>query len=159
LSPAGARGPRRKRSARRPALVLDIPAATEYLSVAHEASKRAAQLAGLQEKDAENVALAVDECTTNVIQHAYRGVRDKRIELRLEYRGLDLVIEVVDAGRPVDKKAVPKVDLERYAAERRKGGLGVHMMEKIMDSVSFRREARRNVCRMLKHKPDTAREH
>ncbi len=124
--------------------------------MAHEASKRAAQLAGLGERDAENVALAVDECATNVIQHAYQGARDRRIELRLEYRGLDLVIEVVDGGRPVDKTAVPTVDLERYAAERRKGGLGVHMMEKIMDSVTFRREAHRNVCRMLKHKAATA---
>ena len=151
------RAPRRKAAARRPAVVLEVPSSTAYLSVLHEASKRAAQLAGLQEQDSENVALAVDECATNVIQHAYRGAKDRRVELRLEYRGVDLVIEVVDGGRPVDKKAVPKVDLERYAAERRKGGLGVHMMEKIMDSVTFHRVARRNVCRMLKRKvaPDS----
>jgi anti-sigma regulatory factor (Ser/Thr protein kinase) len=62
------------------------------------------------------------------------------------------VIEVLDSGQPVDPKAVPKVDLERYAAERRKGGLGVHLMEKIMDSVTFRRAARRNVCCLVKHK-------
>ena len=36
--------------------------------------------------------------------------------------------------------------------ERRTGGLGVHLMERIMDSVTFRRSARRNVCCLLKRK-------
>jgi anti-sigma regulatory factor (Ser/Thr protein kinase) len=152
LSARVTRAPRRKPAARLPAVILEVPSSTAYLAVVHEACKRAAQLAGLSEQDAENVALAVDECATNVIQHAYAGRQDKRVELRLEYRGLELAIDVVDAGRPVDRKAVPKVDLERYAAERRKGGLGVHMMEKIMDSVTFQRAARRNVCRMRKRK-------
>ena len=134
-------------------MVVAIPSSTEFLSLVREVSKRVAQLAGFEEAVAEGVALAVDECTTNVIKHAYRGAADERIELRLEYRGLDLKIEVSDSGDAVDRKAVPKLDLERYAAERRKGGLGVHLMEKIMDSVSFRRTARRNVCCMIKHKP------
>ena len=40
----------------------------------------------------------------------------------------------------------------RYVSERRTGGLGVHLMGKIMDSVTFRRTARRNVCRLVKRK-------
>jgi anti-sigma regulatory factor (Ser/Thr protein kinase) len=45
------------------------------------------------------------------------------------------------------------VDLQRYASERRTGGLGMHLMGRIMDSVTFRRAARRNVCCMVKRKP------
>ena len=48
-------------------------------------------------------------------------------------------MEVVDDGEMVDPRAVPRVDLERYVSERRTGGLGMHLMEKIMDSVTFRR--------------------
>jgi anti-sigma regulatory factor (Ser/Thr protein kinase) len=44
------------------------------------------------------------------------------------------------------------VDLARYRREGRKGGLGVHLMGKIMDSVTFRRAARRNVCCLVKRK-------
>ena len=47
---------------------------------------------------------------------------------------------------------MPRVDLDRYVTERRTGGLGVHLMEKIMDSVTFRRSARRNVCCLVKRK-------
>jgi anti-sigma regulatory factor (Ser/Thr protein kinase) len=52
----------------------------------------------------------------------------------------------------VDPRAVPRVDLDRYVSERRTGGLGVHLMERIMDSVTFRRSARKNVCRLVKLK-------
>ena len=45
---------------------------------------------------------------------------------------------------------------KRYAAERRTGGLGMHLMEKIMDSVTFRRSARRNVCVLVKRKDAAA---
>ena len=32
----------------------------------------------------------------------------------------------------------------------------MHLMEKIMDSVTFRRSARRNVCALVKHKDAAA---
>lgn len=143
---------RRARRAARPGIVLEIPSGTEFLALVREVSKRVARLAGFPEQAAESVALAVDECTTNVIEHAYKGAPDGRIELRLEYRGPALRIEVRDSGDAVDQRAMPNVDLERYAAERRTGGLGVHLMEKIMDSVTFERSARRNVCCMVKRK-------
>ena len=60
--------------------------------------------------------------------------------------------ELGDTGDMVNPRTLPRVDLERYASERRTGGLGVHLMEKIMDSVTFRRSARRNVCCLVKRK-------
>jgi anti-sigma regulatory factor (Ser/Thr protein kinase) len=56
----------------------------------------------------------------------------------------------------VDLRSVPSEDIERYVSERRTGGLGVHLMEKIMDSVTFRRTARRNVCCLVKRKAGPA---
>ena len=67
-----------------------------------------------------------------------------------------LSVDVVDNGAKVDLRSVPRVDIERYVSERRTGGLGVHLMEKIMDSVTFRRTARRNVCCLVKRKAGPA---
>jgi len=53
----------------------------------------------------------------------------------------------------VDRSAVPRVDLRRYARERRRGGFGMHLMGRIMDRVSFRRRGRSNVCCMVKKLP------
>jgi anti-sigma regulatory factor (Ser/Thr protein kinase) len=112
-----------------------------------------AEVAGFDGSLTEQIALAVDEATTNVMEHAYGGARDRVVELRYEDRGEELRVEVVDDGATVDRRAVPPVDLRRYASERRTGGLGIHLMERIMDSVTFRRAARRNVCCLVKRKP------
>jgi anti-sigma regulatory factor (Ser/Thr protein kinase) len=117
-----------------------------------------AEVAGFNRAAADQIALAVDEAATNVIEHAYGGADDRIVEVRYEDRGEDLRVDVVDNGARVDPKAMPRVDLDRYASERRKGGLGVHLMSKIMDSVTFRRSARRNVCCLVRHKPEGAAE-
>ena len=142
--------PRRGRS--RPALILTIPSQTSYLALVREITKKMAETAGFPEAIAERLALAVDEATTNVIEHAYEGASDREIELRIEDRGEEFRVELIDTGKMVDPRSVPRVDLERFVTERRTGGLGVHLMEKIMDSVTFRRSARRNVCSLVKRK-------
>jgi serine/threonine-protein kinase RsbW len=140
----------------RPALVLTIPSRTEFLAVVRDVTRRMAELAGFDSLQAEQLALAVDEAATNVIEHAYAGASDRAFELRFADRALDLRIDVLDDGATVDPRAVPALDLDRYASERRKGGLGVHLMGRIMDSVTFRRAAHRNVCCMVKRKPPAA---
>ena len=140
-------------SARRPALVLRVPSRTEYLAAIRDVTRRMAVLAGFDGAQADQLALAVDEAATNVIEHAYHGAANRRVELRFDDRADELRVEVVDDGEAVDPRSVPQVDLRRYASERRTGGLGMHLMGRIMDSVTFRRSAGRNVCCMVKAKP------
>jgi serine/threonine-protein kinase RsbW len=131
---------------------MKIPSQTSYLALVRELAKKMAETAGFPSATADQVALAVDEATTNIIEHAYRGEPGREIELRLEDRGPELRIELIDTGQMVDPRAVPRVDIGRFVTERRTGGLGMHLMEKIMDSVTFRRSARRNVCALVKRK-------
>ncbi len=140
----------------RPAVVLKVPSRTEFLAVVRDVTRSMAEVAGFNRAAADQIALAVDEAATNVIEHAYGGAGDRIVEVRYEDAGEDLRVDVVDNGARVDPKAMPRVDLDRYASERRKGGLGVHLMSKIMDSVTFRRSARRNVCCLVRHKPEEA---
>ena len=140
-------------SERRPALVLRVPSRTEFLAAIRDVTRRMAEAAGFDGPSADQLALAVDEASTNVIEHAYRGAGDRRIELRFDAQGGVLRVEVADDGEAVDPRAIPKVDLRRYASERRTGGLGMHLMGRIMDTVTFRRTSRGNVCCMVKRKP------
>jgi len=137
----------------RPPLILKVPSRTEFLAMVRDVTRGWAGVAGFEKSDADQIALAVDEAVTNVIEHAYGGAGDKVVELRYEDRGEEFRVDVVDNGITVDPKTMPKVDLERYASERRTGGLGVHLMSRIMDSVTFRRSARRNVCCLVRRKP------
>jgi len=143
----------RRRTARGASLVLCFPSGTEFLSLVRDLTRQLATLSGFPAASADRVALAVDECATNVIRHAYHGESGRDVEIRFYPDGDELAVEVLDEGDSVDPRSMPRVDLERYASERRKGGLGVHLMGKIMDSVSYRRAECRNVCRMVKRKP------
>ena len=151
--PATAPRPRRRAKS---TLVVKIPSETSYLALVRDLTKRMAEAAGFPEATADRLALAVDEATTNVIEHAYKGAADQEIELRFEDRGAEFRVELIDTGKMVDPRTVPRVDLERFVTERRTGGLGMHLMEKIMDSVTFRRSARRNVCLLVKRKDGAA---
>jgi serine/threonine-protein kinase RsbW len=132
--------------------VLQVPSQTRYLALVRDVTKRMAEAAGFSGTLVENLALAVDEAATNVIEHAYAGADDRTVELRFEDRGPALCVDVVDSGAVVDPAALPRVDLDRFVSERRTGGLGVHLMERIMDSVSFRRAAGHNLCCLVKRK-------
>ena len=150
-----ATAPRPTRRAK-PSLVVKIPSETSYLALVRELTKKMAEAAGFPEATAERLALAVDEATTNVIEHAYKGALDQEIELRFEDRGPEFRVEIIDTGEMIDPRTVPRVDLERFVTERRTGGLGMHLMEKIMDSCTFRRSGRRNVCLLVKRKEGAA---
>jgi len=69
-----------------------------------------------------------DEAITNVVEHAYQydARRNVSVELLLEKAQLRVLIR--DNGDAFTPGQVPVVDLDRHIAERRTGGLGVHLM-------------------------------
>jgi serine/threonine-protein kinase RsbW len=135
-----------------PTLRLSIPSESSFLGLVRDLAKQMAQVAGFDEPTAEKVSLAVDEAAVNAMEHAYHGDPDHEVELRVDDGRDELRVDVVDTGDGIDPKEVPEFELRRYVNERRKGGLGVHLMGKIMDSVTFHRSGKRNVCSLVKRK-------
>jgi anti-sigma regulatory factor (Ser/Thr protein kinase) len=58
--------------------------------------------------------------------------------------------EVIDYGRPFDPLSVPPPDLDAPIEERRIGGLGLHIVREMMDTLEYAREGGRNVLRLSK---------
>jgi len=135
-------------------LRLVFPSATSFLGLVRDVSRKMAEGAGFDEPTASQIALAVDEAATNVLEHAYHGAEGRPVEVCFGGDTERFRVEVCDAGDGVDPREVPEVDLQQYATERRTGGLGVHLMGKIMDSVTFRRTGGHNVCCLEKRRPD-----
>ena len=116
-------------------LELQIEAKPENLSVIADFIATAMRQLGT-EQDMFEVQTAVDEACTNVILHAYSG-EEGTIAISCELQDHDFVITIRDNGRPFDPSSVPSPDLEAALEERRVGGLGVHLMRKLMDDVSY----------------------
>lgn len=98
------------------------------------------------------VNLCLDEIITNTIMHGHEGTTNGHIRVRIELSDRCIDIEVRDdapAYNPLTEAPVP--DLQAKLHERPIGGLGVHLVKKIMSEVTYAREHGWNVMRMRKH--------
>jgi serine/threonine-protein kinase RsbW len=107
--------------------------------------------AGMDEKEVMKLTLAVDEAVANVMEHAYRADQSKEVRVRALLDDEQVQIEIVDTGKGFDPSQVQQKDLEQLVAERRNGGLGLRLIQKIMDEVQYRIvPGEKNELRMIK---------
>ena len=92
-------------------------------------------LAGLDGEEAQKIVLAVQEGCANVIRHCYKDDPDKRIDLILSFYDDRMEIRIDDYGDWIDPSHMKGRDLD----DVRPGGLGVHLMKKVMDEMEYRR--------------------
>jgi serine/threonine-protein kinase RsbW len=81
-----------------------------------------------------DVALAVYEAASNIIEHGYRGVPGE-IEIEINHNGDSLVISLRDRAPVFDPTRLPAPDLSLPLERRQIGGLGVFMMQESVDQL------------------------
>ncbi len=100
--------------------------------------------AGLPAEKVSRLNLAVEEWATNVCRHAYRG-EGGSIWVAVRPEGPRLVVELSDEGSPFDPTAAAEPDVSLPLTERSPGGLGLLLMRRMVDELSYRRDGPRNV--------------
>ena len=112
-----------------------------------------ARQVGFSEKEIYSIQLAADEASTNIIEHAYAGVENGRIEIDCNITGDDLKIVMRDNGKSFDPSSVPEPNVKADLTERKIGGLGMYLMRKLMDEVSYESSPEGgNILTMVKRK-------
>ncbi len=95
------------------------------------------------------IALTVEEIFVNIASYAYpEGAGEARIDVAAENGVLTLTF--ADGGVAYDPTEKPDPDLTLSAEKRQIGGLGVYLVKKTMDSVSYRRENGQNILTVTK---------
>lgn len=84
-----------------------------------------------------DMLLAMNEATTNLVQHAYRG-RPGTIEIEAGYEGEALVVCLRDRSPPFDPAQVPDRDVTVPLELRPLGGMGIPMMRQLTDDLIYR---------------------
>jgi anti-sigma regulatory factor (Ser/Thr protein kinase) len=92
------------------------------------------------------IMLVLEELVANAIRHG--GCTRVEVELVKEWD--ELVITIRDDGRPFDPTMVAPVDCARSLAERKVGGLGIHLVHHYTDSFDYRREGQDNIITLTK---------
>jgi len=94
---------------------------------------------GMQQRTARYVNVILDELIANVVTHAYGGSDNGSIEVDADYDGHRVCVSLCDYGPQFDPTSLPPADTEKSIDEREIGGLGVHLVHKLADSLSYRR--------------------
>jgi serine/threonine-protein kinase RsbW len=109
----------------------------EYLEEIREFVGEEARQVGFSDKEIYAIQLAADEASTNIIEYAYDGVEDGKIEIDCNTVEGELEIVMRDKGKPFDPSSVPEPNVKADLSERKIGGLGMYLMRKLMDEVSY----------------------
>lgn len=96
------------------------------------------------------VNLALDEVVTNVSLYGFDNPAGQEVEVRLWAGGCEIHAELVDQGRAFNPLEVPLPRLDVSLQERQIGGLGLHLVRSLMDSLEYRRDGEKNVLTMMK---------
>lgn len=87
--------------------------------------------------------LALEELVTNVIQHGYAGAPGA-IQLRLERDGETVQAVLIDRAPAYDPFSTAEPNLDAPIEERSIGGLGVHLVREMAESVDYVRRGEEN---------------
>lgn len=117
---------------------VEVLSQPRYLAGVREMVLAVSRRLGFGESGAGHIALAIDEALANVIRHGYEGAADRPIFLTIAplvedgaETGMRVCIE--DHAKKVDPSKIKSRDLEAV----RPGGLGVHIIQEIMDEVEY----------------------
>ncbi len=90
----------------------------------------------------ENIILAVNEASMNIIQHGYANDPDNEFTILIGLANSkdkkELIIQLIDQANKIDQSKIKSRDLD----DIKPGGIGVHMIHKLMDSVNYLNDER-----------------
>ncbi|MBQ0083647.1 MAG: ATP-binding protein [Clostridiales bacterium] len=98
------------------------------------------------------IDVAIDELFSNIAYYAYNpeiGRATVRVEVIED--PLAVNISFIDNGVPYDPLAKADPDITLSAEERGIGGLGIYMVKKTMDDVTYEYKDGQNILKIKKH--------
>lgn len=96
------------------------------------------------------MTLILEELYTNTITHGASDGRDVFIEINLGIDKDELIMTYKDNGIPFNVLELPEPDLNASIENREVGGLGVHYVKALTDSVEYEYVEKHNVLKMKK---------
>ena len=134
---------------------LAIPSSTRYLEAVRNFVVTHAQEADFPEDAVEQFKIAVDEACTNVIEHAYGGQAGHEVDIAIIIDADRFTVRIRDEGQPFDQSKYHEPNLIELTKKGKAGGLGVHIIRRLMDRVEYRTRGQINEIRMTKYRNDT----
>jgi serine/threonine-protein kinase RsbW len=132
-------------------MTLELRATPEEVMRAVDALQQFGRERGVSEQALFKVALALEECASNIVNHAYQRDPRRAFRVSLEYGGDAMTVELRDDGVEFNPTARPEAAPLAEGEERPPGGWGIELVRRSVDEITYRRECGENVLRLTKH--------
>lgn len=123
--------------------VQEIPRLAEFVDEVCEA-------VGFDMGTTMQINLAMEEAVVNVMNYAYPSGTYGEISITAQSNDIRLKFVIIDNGTPFDPTTHKEVDTTLSAEERGIGGLGIHLVREIMDSINYERINGQNILTLRK---------
>jgi serine/threonine-protein kinase RsbW len=124
---------------------MKIPAQPEYVGVVRLTVSGIANRMGYSYDEIEDIKIAVSEACTNAVTHAYKSEEDGQITIGCRAYEDRLEVMVLDNGKSFNLEEVSEqvgpVDKSTSVEQLSEGGLGLFLIESLMDEVKISSDA------------------
>ena len=124
--------------------IQEVPLMTEFV-------EKTAEQANLDPSVTMTLTLAIEEAVTNIMKYAYPEGEVGPIEINAIINDGSLSFTIKDCGTPFDPTQVKKADITLSAEDREIGGLGIHLIRNIMDTVEYHHTSDQNILTLTKN--------
>jgi serine/threonine-protein kinase RsbW len=132
---------------------MKAPATIESLEMLMQFVSGFAGDHGFSKSKIHDIQLATEEALLNIFQYAYPGERRGEVEVTCEMKSdSELRIRILDTGIPFDILSLSEPDLACPLPDRKIGGLGCYLIQKVTDDVQYHRRSDTNILTLLVRK-------
>lgn len=131
---------------------LTVPAKTDRLDQVMEFIEEELNKTECSAKVIMQIKVAVEEIYVNIANYAYHpGEGNATIRCLIQGDPKHVVIQFVDSGTPYNPLEKMDPDITQDANHRQIGGLGILMVKKMMDHITYRHEGEKNILTLKKN--------
>ncbi|MBR4981326.1 MAG: ATP-binding protein [Lachnospiraceae bacterium] len=130
---------------------ITVDATLDNLEVVQNFVSEELENQGCSMKVMMQIEIAVEEIYVNIVHYAYNPEIGKAtIRCEVTDDPMQVIIQFLDSGVPFDPLAKEDADITLSAEDRQIGGLGIFMVKKSMDEVSYEYKEGKNVLTIRK---------
>jgi serine/threonine-protein kinase RsbW len=129
---------------------INVSSSTEHLRDVRNFIQKFIQQFDVNKNDLDEIILAVDEAYTNIIKHAYNNDPNHNVKIELGTSTDTLWVRLSDTGFHFNADKYQTPDLLKRIKNKQRGGMGVYLINKLMDSVEYSSAGKTNTILMRK---------
>ena len=105
----------------------------------------------VSELEKNTIVLAVDEVCANLIIHSHNCNPREQLELKVNIANKSITFDIIDKGIGFNIENYKEPKIVDIVRQKKKGGIGLMLVKRIMDNIEFIEGENMNVYRLQKH--------